>query len=320
MTVADKVSFGIALPHRGLRPLSPGVVAEAARQAEALGYHDIWVTENTIDAVFSYDPIVILSYAAALTSSIGLGVSVLVLPTHSPIRLAHQLASLDRLSGGRVIAGVGMGRRRDYRAFSVPSGNAEKRFVEGIEIVKKAWSGESVSHRGDAYSFDNARIGATPSRSPRPPIWMGGYRAQSLRRAVQLGDGWMGAGGQSRSEFGESVATIRSEMDGIGRDPESFVISKRVFVSIDERRELARRELQRWFHEAYGTAELAESCGVYGGTQVVLEQLEDLIDLGAEHLVLNPVDRYSVQADALAEICRIGPLAAKRKGSRQAES
>ena len=110
MALKDQIAVGMVLPHRSPEPLDMQVVRQVAQRAEALGFHDLWVTENTLDHVFCFDPMVILTYAAALTTTIRLGVSVVVLPVHHPVHGAHQVASLDYASAGRARLGVGLGR------------------------------------------------------------------------------------------------------------------------------------------------------------------------------------------------------------------
>src|SRR6266581_2749532 len=103
MALKDQIPFGMALPHRAPEPIDVGAVRRVATRAEALGFQDLWVTENTLDHVFCFDPVVVLTYAAAVTSTIRLGASVVVLPVHNPIMVAHQWASLDYISNGRAI-------------------------------------------------------------------------------------------------------------------------------------------------------------------------------------------------------------------------
>src|SRR5687767_15265066 len=108
------MAFGLSLPHRSPEPVEMSAVRRVAQRAETLGFRDLWVTENTLDHVFCFDPMVVLTYAAAVTTSIRLGVAVAVLPVHNPIHVAHQVASLDYVSNGRAILGVGLGRDRHY--------------------------------------------------------------------------------------------------------------------------------------------------------------------------------------------------------------
>ena len=117
MALKDRIALGVALPHRAPEPIDIAAVRLVAQRAEALGFGDLWVTENTLDHVFCFDPVVVLSYAAAVTTRIRLGASVVVLPIHHPAHVAHQWACLDYVSGGRAILGVGLGRDHHYAQF-----------------------------------------------------------------------------------------------------------------------------------------------------------------------------------------------------------
>src|SRR5438105_10672679 len=114
MALQDQIALGIALPHRSPDAIEVAAVRQVAQRADALGFRDLWVTNNTLDHAGCFDSLTILTYAAALTSNIRLGVSVLVLPVYSPIHVAHQVATLDYLSGGRAVLGVGIGRHDQY--------------------------------------------------------------------------------------------------------------------------------------------------------------------------------------------------------------
>ena len=105
MALKDQIPFGMSLPHRSPDAIDMHAVRTVAQRAEALGFRDLWVTENTLDHVMCFDPVVVLTYAAAVTSRIRLGASVVVLAIHSPLLVAHQWATLDYVSGGRAVLG-----------------------------------------------------------------------------------------------------------------------------------------------------------------------------------------------------------------------
>ena len=120
MALKDKIAFGMSLPHRSPDPIDVAAVRAVAQRAEALGFSDLWVTENTLDHVTCFDPVVMLTYAAAVTSRIRLGASVVVLAIHSPMMVAHQWATLDLSAAGGRSSGSGLGREHHYREFAVP--------------------------------------------------------------------------------------------------------------------------------------------------------------------------------------------------------
>jgi probable F420-dependent oxidoreductase len=302
MALKDSTPFGVALPHRSPEPVDMAAVRAVAQRAEALGFRDLWVTENTLDHVFCFDPVVVLTYAAAVTSTIRLGASVVVLPVHNPIHVAHQWAALDYVSNGRAILGVGLGRDHHYDQFQVPRDGRVRRFREGVELIKMLWTEPKVSYRGRIFQLEDGTMAPKPVQKPRPPIWMGVGHPDALRRTACIADGWMGSGGSSNAAFTRSVPLLRAALEKAGRDPATFPISKRVFLSVDERPEAARAELHRWFTVVYRNPEGTDASGIHGTPEQVRERLEELVAAGANHLLLNPVSRYTEQVEALAGV------------------
>jgi probable F420-dependent oxidoreductase len=302
MALKDRIPFGMALPHRSPEPIDMAAVRQVAIRAEALGFQDLWVTENTLDHVFCFDPVVVLTYAAAVTSKIRLGASVVVLQIHSPLMIAHQWACLDYASQGRAILGVGIGREHHYRQFEVSQAGRVTRFREELDVIKALWTQPKVTYHGRFYNLADETMAPKPVQKPHPPIWMGVGHPNALRRTASIADGWMGSGGSSIAQFAESVPILRAALAEKGRDPASFPISKRIFMAVDERPEVARRELLRWFTEVYRNPPGTDLCGIHGTPEQVRERLEEVIAMGANHLLLNPVSRYGEQLEALAEV------------------
>jgi probable F420-dependent oxidoreductase len=301
MALKDQIPFGMSLPHRSPDPLDMLAVRQVAQRADALGFRDLWVTENALDHVFSFDSVVVLTYAAAVTTAIRLGVAVLVLPVQNPIHVAHQVATLDQVSNGRAILGVGLGRDHHYIEFQVPREHRVRRFREGVELIKALWTEPKVSYRGSVFHLEGG-MALKPVQKPRPPIWLGGDHPDAVRRAAALADGWMGSGGSSTAGFSRCVPILRAELEKVGRDPATFPISKRVFLSVHERPEVARAELHRWFTTVYRNPDGTNASGVHGTPEQVRERLEGLVAAGANHLLLNPVCRYPEQVEALAAV------------------
>jgi alkanesulfonate monooxygenase SsuD/methylene tetrahydromethanopterin reductase-like flavin-dependent oxidoreductase (luciferase family) len=197
---------------------------------------------------------------------------------------------------------VGLGGDSHLARFQVPREHRVRRFQEGVELVKALWTQPKISYRGRIFALDEAAIGCRPVQRPHPPIWFGVGHRDALRRAASLADGWMGAGGSSRAAFARSVPLLRAALEEAGRDPASFPISKRVFLAVDERPERARAELDRWFTTVYRNPAGTDDAGIHGTPEEVRERLEDLVALGANHLLLNPVARHVEQVDALAAV------------------
>ena len=143
----------------------------------------------------------------------------------------------------------------------------------------------------------------------------------AVRRAATLADGWMGSGGSSIAEFKASVPILKQALEAAGRDPAKFPASKRVFMAVDERPAVARRELERWFTDVYHNPPGTDASGIRGTPEQVRERLEDLVAAGANHLLLNPISRHAEQLEAVAELaglnsCGIGSRDTPRRENR----
>ncbi|HUG37507.1 MAG TPA: LLM class flavin-dependent oxidoreductase, partial [Candidatus Limnocylindrales bacterium] len=181
-----------------------------------------------------------------------------------------------------------------------------RRFREGVELIKALWTEPTVRYRGSIFQLDGGGIVLKPVQKPHPPIWLGGGHPDAVRRAASIADGWMGAGGSTTAAFGKSVPLLKAELSKAGRDPAAFPTSKRVFMSVHERPDVARAEVNRWYTEVYRNPDGTDASGVHGTPEQVRGRLEELVGMGANHLLLNPVCRYAEQVEALAGVVGLG--------------
>ena len=208
---------------------------------------------------------------------------------------------MDYVSDGRAILGVGLGRDEHYTEFQVPRDAACGDSGRG-GADQSAVDQPQVNYHGEIYQLEGGTMAPKPVQMPHPPIWLGGTHPDALRRAAALADGWMGSGGSSTASFSRSVPILREALEKAGRDPATFPISKRVFLSVHERPDVARREVHRWYSEVYHNPEGTDASGIHGTPRQVRERLEELVAMGANHLLLNPVCRYAEQLEALADV------------------
>ncbi len=117
-----------------------------------------------------------------------------------------------------------------------------------------------------------------------------------------VSDGWMGAGGSSTEDFRRAVPLLKEALEKAGRDPETFPISKRIFIAVDEKPEAARAQMYRWYTEVYHNPAGTDASGIHGTPEQVQQRLHDMIGLGANHLLLNPISHHVEQLDALAKV------------------
>ena len=191
--------LGIHLPQYG-RGAGPGAIRAVAQRAEALGFADVWVSdhvihpaEQTYPSPYLYDPLLTLTWAAAVTERIGLGTSVLVAPQHNPLWLAKALASLDALSGGRLTLAVGVGwSEREFDALGYGFADRGARTDEIIDILRTCWREDPASFHGTHYHFDDVRVLPHPAHDI--PIWVGGRAGPAFERAFARGDGFHAIG------------------------------------------------------------------------------------------------------------------------------
>lgn len=266
------MKIGIALPVFG-KYAGRDQILETALAAEALGYDSIWVSDhvvvpdshNVFGDVF-YDPLITLGFIASATSSIELGTSVMVLPYRNPLVLAKSVSSLDALSGGRAVLGVGSGwLRGEFEALGIDYAQRGQMTDEYIEIMKELWTSESPSYEGEYFSFSGIRFEPKPVRKPHPPILVGGESRRSIERAARYGDGWHPVG-LTPDELGAKAREVRALLPDEKR--ESFVISLRRNVEINEGREFGPEETLR------------------GGLGKIRDGIEAYREAGVGHLVL----------------------------------
>ena len=294
---------GIAIPQTFPRtPVNMQLVRDFLQKAETLGYEGLWVQEQILGDYPILEPVSLLTYAAALTSKLRLGTSVLLTVLRNPVQLAKSLSSLDQMSQGRLTVGVGIGGHVPESLFGLSSEQRARRFVEGLQVMKALWTQPRATVAGTFWQFENVPMEPKPVQKPHPPLWFGAREEVALRRAVRHGDGWMGAGVSSTADFIKQVGLVRRLLDEAQRDPATFPISKRVFLSVHQSPEVAQAEVRRWFSEVYYNPALTTEAGVYGTPEQVRKGLEELVGMGASHLLLNPVARYTEQLETLADV------------------
>ncbi len=181
-------------------PATPEGIVDTACQAEELGFDAVLVNDHIIVGgparivdswANTFDPLIVLSYIAARTTRIRLGVSVLIMPYRNPIATAKMIATLDQMSGGRVIAGVGSGwNEAEFAALGVPFQERGARTDEYLRLWQACWSPGETSFHGRFFDFENMHISPKPIQQPHPPIWIGGSSRPSLRRAAAFAQVW----------------------------------------------------------------------------------------------------------------------------------
>jgi probable F420-dependent oxidoreductase len=256
------MKLGFSLPVAGAWA-TPDNQVRVAREAERLGYHSLWVLQRLLYPVKPQndyppmpgrawpdcfesvaDPVVSLAFVAGATSRIRLGTSVLVMPYYTPVVLAKQLATLDRVSGGRLDVGLGVGWSRDeYDAVGVPYDKRGRRADEFLRCLKAIWTEDPVEFHGEFYRVPRAAVRPRPVQVPHPPITVGGYGSAAVRRAATFGDGFSG-GNMPLDRVAPLVRELRMAAERAGRDPGRLpVVCRGTFHPFDTPQGPSRRPL-----------------------------------------------------------------------------
>jgi probable F420-dependent oxidoreductase len=225
---ATTMTVGFGLPVSGSWA-TPGNLRQIAQRAEQLGYTTLWSfqrlfvpeTQQLPPAYSSVlDPLVPLGFAAAVTERITLGTAIVNMPYQAPAVLAKQLASLDVLSGGRLVAGLGLGwSAEEFAAVGVPYERRGARAEEYVACLRALWDDDPVSFSGEFYAVPASSMRPKPVQRPGPPILLGGTVPRALARAGRLADGWISSSRADPETLGESVEAVRGGAREAGRDP-----------------------------------------------------------------------------------------------------
>lgn len=218
--------YGIHLPQFG-RAAGPGAITDAARAAESLGFDDVWVSDHVIQPAdqgypspYLYDPLLTLGWAAAATTRVGLGTSVLVASQYHPLWLANATASLDALSGGRLTLAVGVGwSEAEFAALGQDFRTRGKRTDEILDVLAACWDTDPSTHHGTFYDFEDLRV--LPKPAHPIDIWIGGSSEAAYRRAERA-SGFQVIG-LKPDTVAEPIARLRQDHP----DPATFTISLR---------------------------------------------------------------------------------------------
>ena len=290
---SNHIPCGIELPQVFFDgPVDMEHVRNFALRAEQLGYDSLWLQERIIGDVNMLEPVTLLSYVAAITCQLKLGISVILLPLRNPIQLAKAYATLDVMSNGRAVMGVGLGGGHlgsHEDVFGYTREGRVTRFTEAVEVMKLLWTEPKASFHGRFWNFESVSMEPKPIQKPRLPIIFGGHHENALRRAVKHADGWMGAGSSSSGAFIRESGTIRQLLAESTRDAASFHFSKRVYLAVDSDEARGERRIRDWFGKRYKNADLGPRVSIWGSAAKCAEKIQEIVKAGAQRIVFNPM-------------------------------
>lgn len=267
-------------------------LAQAAL-AESAGFDSVWVGDSLV-ARPRLEPLTLLAALAMRTQRMTLGTAVLLPALRHPLTTAHGLATIDRLSGGRLVVGVGAGfaypeTERELGLIGVPMHERVGRSVESVAIWRALWNANgAAAHAGRYWSFDDVRISPRPARPGGPPIWLGGNAPRAIRRAGEISDGFFPTSATPET-FADAWSEARAAAVTAGRPAGALQSAVLLTVCVDPDPSAAAASLRRYMEDYYGAPlELLETIiGCRGGTpDDIVEWIERYVNAGAEHIVL----------------------------------
>ena len=262
-----------------------------AEKAETLNYDSVWVGDSLL-ARPRHEPITLLAGVAGRTKRVDLGTAVLLPALRNPVLLAHQVATLDQVSQGRTILGIGIATdvpniRAEFRSAGVPFEKRVGTMMEGIRLCKAFWSGDAVDWDG-RWHVEEGVIAPTPYRKGGPLIWGGGSAPKALQRAGVHFDGWFPSGPDA-ARYGEQLQDVKGHAEEAGRDPADVEAAIYLTLYIDDDATKAEQRIDDFLFQYYGQRpdilKKRQACFA-GSRDAAGEWLKNYVDVGATYLVL----------------------------------
>lgn len=306
------LTFGLALQSDFPPHISPstriGELREQAQIAQTSGISSVWMLNHYLGNMATLQPLVGLAAIAEHTGDMRIGTNMFILPLRHPVDVAEDFATLDQISNGHAVAGLGMGyRSNEYDAFGIAMDDRVKRYEESVEILRALWAGETVDFEGEQFTVKGESIGIPPVQE-RLPIWVGaGVHKAGARRAAALGDAWIVPPHADAEKLRTILAFYAEERDRLGRGPAQEVVVRREIV-LDDDRDKAREvglhyrgentrmysafdapdktENYRHLQGAAGLADTADKSYIFSDPAAAIEHLKELEDIGITHVIL----------------------------------
>ena len=288
------MKVGITLPQAGQQATRENVI-HIAQNAESEGFDSLWVFERLLWPInpqtpypatpdgslpneyqIILDPLETLTYVAAKTNKIALGTSVMDILFHSPVILARRFATLDLLSEGRAIAGLGIGWSKDeYQASNIPFIDKGERANEFLQVLKRIWTDDVVEFKGKYYNIPASKIGPKPVQKPHPPIYMGGFSPNTYSRIVNYDtNGWLGLIGGPLEYLDNIIKTIQNIANKANKDPNRFRVILLTYPNVD----INSRNQS-------GTTSQGQRFPLTGTIDQIGSDIERIKQIGVDHIV-----------------------------------
>ncbi|MGE4218351.1 MAG: LLM class flavin-dependent oxidoreductase [Alphaproteobacteria bacterium] len=314
------LKFGLQTIQRIAEPTDPNWrptiddCAVVVELADRLGFDSVWTGDHIAFPLPILDPLIQMAQAAVISRRMTVGSCVYLLPLRNPVTVAKQVATLDHLTDGRFVFGVGLGGEfpREWEACGVPVAERGARMTESLQMLRKLWSGEAVSHEGRFFRFPEIQLAPVPRTPGGPPIWCGGRQPQALRRIARLADGWMSyvvTPEMYRQGLETIAATAAAEGRGFSRFGTGHLLYARIDSSYDKALDFATDMLSHRYNMDFRKA--AQRYAAIGTAQDVAARLRDFHAAGVRHLVLDFLGTVEERPDQMRQFAEeVRPLLA----------
>ena len=301
--------FGYLIPTReavmGGAPVT-GPLLDLAVRAEDAGYDGVWVGDSLL-ARPRHDPLTLLAAIAAATETVTLGTAVLLPAYRNPVVLAQQLATLDQVSEGRLVVGVGIAAdrpniRAEFDAAGVPFERRVGRLLEGLRLMRALWRGQPIDWDG-RWTLRDAVLGPTPHRDGGPPIWGAGSHPNSLARAGRTMEGWLPIWPDDGAAWARLFETVKGHADAAGRPQPTGAHYLTCCIDDDRTVAMARLDdfLLRYYDVPGPAMRRAQAC--FGGSaEQTADWIQGFVEAGVEHVVLRFVGDHDRHLETFAEL------------------
>jgi probable F420-dependent oxidoreductase len=277
----------------------PRYVIHFAKACEAMGVHSMWIIDRV--AYDNLEPLTVLAAAAGVTHKIRLGTSVLLPALRHPTLLAKTIATLDFISTGRATLGVGFGSREsDFSAVAVPWDGRGSRAVEAVQLMKRLWNEENVTHQGRFFDVKDLTIGPRPIQQPIP-IFTGGSAEPALKRAGEWADGYI-CGSSAMGDFPAIWQKVAGYAKAAGRNPNDIEKACLTFMAINDDKNKAVESLAAYVTRYYGRLRGdIENTFLVGSGIACAERITSFFNKGLDTLIIGLADPDPKQLDVFAE-------------------
>ena len=292
--------FGTSL---SLKP--PAAQFELVQRVEALGFESVWTGDHVSFHNPLYESLTLLATYAAITSRVRLGTAVYLLALRPAAIAAKITSTLDVLSGGRLIFGVGVGGEnpKEFELCGVPHGERGARVSEAIDAVRALWRDTPASFKGRFTRFEGVSIDPKPVQRPGPPIWIGGRSDAALARAGRQGDGWVSYVVQPE-RYAQSLDKIRSAAQQAGRKLDHFTAAHLAFITVGRDYETAKAAWVKFLTKRYAQdfEPLAKKYGIIGTPEQCAEQIDRFRAAGCNYVIVNAIGEPEHEREQLERV------------------